>query len=161
MEASAPGQAGLHVVIMMEAARGPVYVGHEPVITPPLSVEASSAMASAWRSPTAPGKFFLWRRPICLSQQFINMYSGLLCQEDGGVRVQIQEIVNLFPSSSHLVIRNAHTFNCSGLHIQCHFIWEKCWLGVVYSTHSADTRLILALWVKINCWCVSILCLPK
>ena len=58
MEASAPGQAGPHVVIMMEAAQGPVCVGHEPVITPPLSVEASSATASAWRSPTAPGKLF-------------------------------------------------------------------------------------------------------
>lgn len=87
MEASAPGQAGPHVVIMMEAAQGPVCVGHEPVITPPLSVEASSATASAWRSPTAPGKLFWRQHPICLHQQFINTYSVLLCQEDGTVWV--------------------------------------------------------------------------
>lgn len=57
-EALALGQAGPHVVIMMEVARGPVCVAHEPVIIPPLNVGANSAMASVWRSPTAPGKFF-------------------------------------------------------------------------------------------------------
>lgn len=54
MEALAPGQAGPHVVIMMEAARGPVCVAQELVITPPLNVVASIAMASVWKSPTAP-----------------------------------------------------------------------------------------------------------
>lgn len=56
MEVLAPGRAGPHAVIMMEAAPGPVCVAQEPVITPLLSAGASSAMASAWRSPTAPGK---------------------------------------------------------------------------------------------------------
>lgn len=55
MEALALGPDGPHVATMMEAAQGPVFVGHEPVITPALSVEASSVMGSALKSPTAPG----------------------------------------------------------------------------------------------------------
>lgn len=59
MEALAPGQAGPRVVIMMEAAPGHVCVEHEPAIAPPLSVVEIIATASAWRSPTAPGTFFV------------------------------------------------------------------------------------------------------
>lgn len=51
-----PGRAGRLVAIMMEVVRGPVCVGREPVITLPPSVEASSAMGSVLRSPTAQGK---------------------------------------------------------------------------------------------------------
>jgi len=54
-----PGQAGPYVVIMMAATWTPVFVGHEPVIAPPLIVEASIAMASVSRSQTAPGTFFV------------------------------------------------------------------------------------------------------
>lgn len=79
MEALAPGQAGPHVLIMMEVARGPVCVGHEPVIIPPLSVEDNNAMESVWRSPTAPGKFDdvqanICKCYFCLCQWSINIY---------------------------------------------------------------------------------------
>lgn len=47
MEALAPGQAGPRVVIMMEVMQVPACVGHELVITPPLSVGANNAGASA------------------------------------------------------------------------------------------------------------------
>lgn len=57
-EASGPGRAGPCVPTATEAARAPVCVGREPVIILPPSAGASSATASAWRSPTAPGKLF-------------------------------------------------------------------------------------------------------
>lgn len=71
MEALVPGQAGPRVVIMTEAAQGPVCVGHEPVITQLLSVVASNAMASEWRLPTAPGKF-LGDTRVNLSSVFVS-----------------------------------------------------------------------------------------
>lgn len=76
MAASAPGQAGPLAVTMMEASQVPVCVAHEPAIIPPLSVGASSALASAWRSPTAPGKLFLplWKSFFCQCQS-LNMYA--------------------------------------------------------------------------------------
>lgn len=58
MEASEPGRAGPCVPTATEAVRAPVCVGRGPVIILPLSAGASSATASAWRSPTAPGKLF-------------------------------------------------------------------------------------------------------
>lgn len=75
MEALAPGQAGPHAVIMMEVARGPVCVEHEPVIIPPPSVEDNNATASVWRSPTAPGKLDDMRANsfFCVCQGSMNM----------------------------------------------------------------------------------------
>lgn len=58
MEASEPGQAGPLVAIMMEAAPVPVCVGREPVITPPLSVEARPALGSVLKLPTVQGVLF-------------------------------------------------------------------------------------------------------
>lgn len=81
-----PGPAGPHVVITMEAVPGPVCVGHEPVITPRPSVVASSAMASVWRSPTAPGTFFgdTPAHIFCLCQRSINVYEPVSIKKGDG-----------------------------------------------------------------------------
>lgn len=47
MEALAPGQPGLRVAIMMEVMQVPACVGHELVITPPLSVGANNVGVAA------------------------------------------------------------------------------------------------------------------
>lgn len=72
-----PGQAGPHVAIMMEAMPGLVCVGHEPVITPHLSVVDSSVMGSVWRLPTAQGKLFsVSHHKTCNTS--INVSSGFM-----------------------------------------------------------------------------------
>lgn len=119
MEALVPGQAGPHVVITMEAARGPVCVGHEPVITPPLSVVASSATASAWKSPTAPGKLSSDAPPhLCKS------FSCLCWQE--------REMERLGDGNKNVLIHFLHprtTYSCCVLHIQCQLFGEQVLMG--------------------------------
>lgn len=63
-----PGRAGLHAAIMMEEAPGPVCVGHEPVIAPPLSAVARHAMASVSKLLTAQGKLLLAPRSLIQSK---------------------------------------------------------------------------------------------
>lgn len=58
MGALVPGLGGPAALTMMEVAQGLVCVGREPVITPPLSVVAKSAMGSVLKLPTAPGILF-------------------------------------------------------------------------------------------------------
>ena len=72
MEALVPGRAGPRVATATRAAGGgPACAGPGLVIAPPLSVAASSATASALKSPTAPG-ISLWSVIGCDLQDFLH-----------------------------------------------------------------------------------------
>lgn len=147
MEALEPGQAGPRVVIMMGAARARVCVGHEPAITPPLSVVASSAMGSAWRLPTAQGKPVIHQHTsVNLSSVFISGLWSYICMFRWRDKVlkgfKGKFVCNfLHPHSYSLEIHAQWIILC-----KCQlFGANKCWLGVVFFTTSADILLILTL----------------